>query len=251
MFNHHPYKALTTLTLAVALLSPVIGDILPATAQPAQSQVLSPDQKNAIIQRSEAVINLLEQGKYAEIINSLSPSVKTYVTTDLVKTIWENDLIANNGEFKKIVGSKVIDAINADIVTLTVQFAKRTEAIQFVFDKNQALIGINTPSTLSLDEISEKFFNDLARGNYGEARGYLHPLLKTEIFVPQIQSRWQQQLTLNGAFKKVSDVKVKTGSTLNEPDVAIVTVQFANKTADYFIFFDNDRKIVNIDFVAD
>ncbi|MFN9174806.1 MAG: DUF3887 domain-containing protein [Synechocystis sp.] len=250
MLNRVYTQTLVGLILCGVCAGATIG-FVPATLAQTEHQVLTAQQKQTLIQRSEEIIKLASQGDFVTPLNYLAPEVKAYVTPALFQRIWETELIAQTGAFESIVSSKIIDVINADIVTLTLKFAQRSEAIDFTFNKSQELVGITLPSSLSLDEISEAFVADLNKGDYGSARGYLNPLFKAEIFAEKLETEWQNELKSYGKFQKVVDVKVKPGSSLNAPDVAIVTLAFENETRDYFFFFDNNRKIVNLDFVTD
>jgi hypothetical protein len=221
------------------------------TLAQAERQVLTTQQKQNLIQRSEEIVKLANQGEFARTMGYLAPEVKAYITPEMFQRVWETELIKQTGAFQSITGSKVTDVINADIVTLTLKFAQRSEDIQFTFNKSQELIGVTLPSSLSIDEIAEAFVMDLSKGDYGSARGYLNPLFKAEIFADKLETEWKNELASYGKFQKVVDVKVKPGSTFDAPDVAIVTLAFEKETRDYFFFFDSNRKIVNIDFVVD
>jgi hypothetical protein len=250
MLNRVYTKNLVGLILCGMCAGSMIG-FAPVTFAQGDRQVLTSEQKQALIERSEEIIELANQGDYVTPLNYLAPEVQVYVTPELFQRIWETELIEQTGAFESVLSTKVIDVINADIVTLNLQFANRSEDIQFTFNKSQELVGISLPSTLSIDEITETFITDLNNGNYGSARGYLNPIFKAEIFAEKLETEWQNELRSYGDFEKIVDVKVKTGSTLSQPDVAIVTVAFDKETRDYFFFFDNNRKIVNVDFVTD
>ncbi|MFM1841724.1 MAG: hypothetical protein RLZZ490_457 [Cyanobacteriota bacterium] len=250
MLNRLYRKNLVTLLLCSFCAGPILTVAPPSLAQ-TERQVLTTQQKQDLVQRSEEVITLANQGDFARALSYLAPEVKAYLTPEMLQRVWETELIEQTGAFESITGSKIIDVINADIVTLTVKFAQRSEDIQFIFNKSQELIGITLPSSLSIDEISEAFVMNLSKGDYGASRGFLNPLFKTEIFADKLETEWQNELASYGPFEEVVDVKVKPGSTFDAPDVAIVTIAFENETRDYFFFFDSNRKIVNIDFVVD
>ena len=147
-----------------------------------------------------------------------------------------------------------------DDATIDYSFLRTIRVVIFCFRHAGLNTGLNRTglldtryghSSLSIDEIAEAFVNDLNAGDYGSARGYLNPLFKAEIFADKLETEWQTELQSYGKFQDVVDVKVKPGSTFGAPDVAIVTLEFENQTRDYFFFFDNNRKIVNVDFVVD
>ena len=250
MSNRVYQKNLVALLLCSICAGPILM-VTPMALAQVERQVLTSQQKQDLIQRSEEIVNLANQGEFARALGYLAPEVKAYVTPELFQRVWETELIEQTGAFEAITGSKVIDVINADIVTLTLKFAQRSDDIQFIFNKSQELIGITLPSSLSIDEIAAAFVMDLSQGDYGSARGYLNSMFKAEIFADKLETEWQNELTSYGPFQEVVDVKVKPGSTFDAPDVAIVTLAFENETRDYFFFFDTNRKIVNIDFIVD
>lgn len=250
MVRHFSLTKLTTFTLCGLLAGPIIA-YTPASFAQAQRQSLTQQQKDTIINRAEEIVKLANQDKYQQVLQYLASAVKEYVTADRVKGLWESEVLSNAGDFKEIAGAKVVDVINADIVSLTLKFANGSKDVQFIFNKQQELVGISLPSSLSVDEVAEGFVENLAKGNYGEARAVLNPLLKTEIFADKLEQEWQEEIKQYGKFKRVVDVKVKPSNTLGSPDLAIVTIAFDKETRDYFLFLDGDRKIVNIDFVDD
>ncbi|MGL5033522.1 MAG: DUF3887 domain-containing protein, partial [Microcystaceae cyanobacterium] len=110
------------------------------------------------------------------------------------------------------------------------------------------LIAANWSTGKSVDQIVEEFVVALQAGDYTKARTYLSPLLKVEIFPERIQKGWRRIITQNGELRRLVDVEVMPAQVLGAPDVAVVTLKFAKGTRDFFLFFDRDRNITNIDF---
>lgn len=241
------------LLLAIGLLlanGPVLA-VPPLTSSPALTQSLTPDQQQRIIRKAEKFVGLLGQGDYSRALKLLSADLQAYWTPESLKTIWQRDLTQEAGNYQRILRSSVIDVINADIVRVSVQFQRRTEDILLTFNKQQALVAASWSSGQSIDAVVTDFIKALAQKDYGKARGYLSPLLKTEIFPTQIQEDWEKLLQTNGAFQKLSNIDIKPAGQLGTPDVVIVTVQFAKRSQDFFLFFDSTRRIVNVDFAGE
>ena len=135
MLNRVYTKTLVGLIICSVCAGPIIG-FAPVTLAKTQHQALTSQQKQALIERSEKIVNLANQGDYASLPSYLAPEVKAYVTPELFQRIWEVELIEQTGAFESVTGSKVVDVINADIVTLTLKFAQRSEDIQFTFNKS-------------------------------------------------------------------------------------------------------------------
>jgi hypothetical protein len=244
------YPLTAKLILAAGLL--LNNGVVLAAPSPASpsilAQALTPDQQQKIVQQAEKFVDRLGQGNYSQALQLLNPDLQAYWTPESLKAIWQRDLIQEAGSYQKILRSSVIDVINADIVRVSVQFQRRSEDILFTFNKQQALVAVSWSSGQSIDAVVTDFIQALVQEDYGKARGYLSPLLKTEIFPTQIQGNWEKLLQVNGAFQKLTNIDIKPGGQLGAPDVVIATVQFANRSQDFFLFFDHTRRIVNVDF---
>ncbi|BFM39208.1 DUF3887 domain-containing protein [Synechocystis sp. LKSZ1] len=247
------YSLTAKLILATGLLlvnGPLLAARPPASTAPI-AQALTPDQQQKITQQAEKFVALLGQSNYSQALKLLSPDLQAYWTPESLQTIWQRDLIQEAGGYQRVLRSSVIDVINADIVRVSVQFQRRTEDILLTFNKQQALVAVSWSSGQSIDAVVTDFINALVQKDYGKARGYLSPLLKTEILPTQIQGNWEKLLQTNGAFQKLTKIDIKPGGQLGSPDVVIATIQFANRSQDFFLFFDNTRRIVGVDFARE
>jgi hypothetical protein len=137
--------------------------------------------------------------------------------------------------------------INADIVRLTVEFANQTEDLLVTFDKQQRLIGLDSPSSGDIEELATNFINILADEDYALARAYISPLLRVEFIPTRIQRGWESLLNKNGSFQKIVNMKTIPSDTPNVPNVVIAEIQLENQTDDLFLFFNDEKRIVNID----
>ncbi|MBE9242296.1 MULTISPECIES: DUF3887 domain-containing protein [Synechocystis] len=249
MFFNLSLKSINILTVLGLITTPMVIFAPPSYSQ--ERQIITAEQRQELIATSEQILSLINAGQYAAALDYLVPESKDYITPEQIKAIWENEIIAKDGAFEEVVTAKVIDVVNADIVILNARFANISENIQFIYNKEQQLIGFGVPSKQSIDAIVTSFINNLATGEYGLARRYFSPLFKTEIFPAKLEEEWQIELNQYGKFKGIKDIVVRPGVTLSEPDLAIVTLEFEQSTNDYFILFDNQTAIINIDFVTD
>ncbi|MBD2654924.1 DUF3887 domain-containing protein [Synechocystis sp. FACHB-383] len=249
MFFNLSLKSINILTVLGLITTPMVIFAPPSYSQ--ERQIITAEQRQELIATSEQILSLINAGQYAAALDYLVPESKDYITPEQIKAIWENEIIAKDGAFEEVVTAKVIDVVNADIVILNARFANISENIQFIYNKEQQLIGFGVPSKQSIDAIVTSFINNLATGEYGLARRYFSPLFKTEIFPAKLEEEWQIELNQYGKFMGIKDIVVRPGVTLSEPDLAIVTLEFEQSTNDYFILFDNQTAIINIDFVTD
>lgn len=244
-------RSISLLTIFLTLGSSI--STLSVKAQPPLvksevAQALTESQTQNLQKQAETLIGLLGKKDYKQVRQLLSPELQKFWTVEQIQSIWETELIGKFGPFQKIVSSHVIDVINADVVRVTVQFAKKTEDLLVTYDKQQRLIGLDWPSSKNIEQLATRFVNSLVIKDYARARGDLSPLLKAEFFPERIQSRWETLLRRTGPFQRIVRITNKPSTMANIPDVVIVKIQFENLTDDFFIFFNKDKQIVNVDF---
>jgi hypothetical protein len=241
-------------TLALlASLATVVG-ALPAKAETFTSkataeiaQAASANQNQALEAKATEMIKLLSDGQYVKAREAVSPELAAKLSAKQIEQIWQ-ELIARTGKIGKIAKYKVINTINTDLVVVSVQFAKTTGDFIVSFNKTGEIVGVDFPKLDSIDTIAEMFVKDLAASDFLRARGYLHPFLKAELFPQQIEQKWKDLIAKTGPVKRIVRTNTRTGSTVDSADVVIVTIEFAKTTEDLFVIFDEDRRIVGIDF---
>ncbi len=238
----------TGLSVGTTLALATPGQTQSLTPSTAIAQTLTDAQRQAIIQKAEEYLTLISQGNYAKARTLLAPNLQKTWSADRLQELWKKDFVDNFGPVQKFVTTNVIDIINGDIVKLNVQFAKGKQELLFTFNKQQELIAANWTSGKSIDQIVEEFIWALQNQDYANARTYLSPLLKAEIFPERIQKRWEGIIKQNGQLRRLLDVEVKPANILDAPDVAIVTLKFTGGIKEFFIFFDRNRAITNVDF---
>jgi hypothetical protein len=212
------------------------------------AQALTDSQQQGIRKKAEQFIQLVSEKKASEAREIFYPELKKSWTAEQIQALWETELVAKLGPFQKVLGSKAIDVINADVVKVSVQFAKRKEDILITFNKQQQLVAVNWLSNKSVEDISTEFVNNLAKKDYARARQNFSPLLKTEFFAQNIQKNWENLLMRTGPFQKQISSQTKPGGTTAAANVVIVEIQFEKLTDNLFIFFNQDKQIVNVDF---
>jgi hypothetical protein len=243
-----------SLSLLVLGLMSIVSDT-PVKAQklkppsPLQMTQSSDTAKNQALQQKAAqVINLLNQKKYDEVRKLASPALASELTTEEMSEIWEG-LIAVTGPVKKQLDSRVIPTVNADLVVIDTQFEKKTDEFIITFNKEGQVIGVNFPTVASIEEIAEIVVNSVSANNFTQARGYLHPFLKTEIFPQQLQTSWQRIQKENGPFKRIISTQVRPGSSVDKSNVVVVEAEFEKANRKFFIIFDETSRIVGINLV--
>jgi DNA-binding TFAR19-related protein (PDSD5 family) len=237
---------LVTLTAVLGELPAKAETFTPKTTAEI-AQAANAAQNQALQEKATQIIKLLSDGQYAKAREAVSPKLAVKLSAEQIEQTWQN-LIAGTGRLEKIVKSKVINTINADLVVVTVKFQKVTDDFIVTFNKTGEIVGINFPKLDSIDRIAEIFVNALANNDFTRARGYLHPFLKAELFSQQVEQKWNALIAQTGRVKRIVGTNTRTGSTAESNDVVIVTIEFAKTTQDMFVIFDKDRRIVGVDF---
>lgn len=202
----------------------------------------------AVQQKAKTFLDLLVAEDYAQVREFLHPDLQAQWSPEKLEELWQ-DLLAETGAVKQQLKSHVTNTINADIVFVTVEFENATEDLLITFNKKQQIIGIDFPNPETIEEIAEKVVEALAAEDFARARGYLHPFLKTEIFPQEIQNKWQALQERTGSFQRQVSTEVRKGSSVDDVDVVLVTIEFEKVTDDLILMFNDQKQIVGIDFV--
>lgn len=230
---------------------------VPTVALPTQAQIpsnttvqvpLTEAEGKIMQQRAKTLIDFLSRGEYGQARTLLAPTLADQLSTEQIKEIWEN-LINKIGKVQQQVSSRVIDTVNSDLVVIDTKFEQGQGDFIVTFNEDEQIVGIDFPKLETVAEISEIVIKSLAERNFPRARGYLHPLLKTEIFPQQMQQRWDSLQQANGQFKRVKDTEVREGSSVDESEVVIMTLEFEKATKEVLVIFDDQQRIVGINLV--
>ena len=241
--------------LAALLLTTILSAGMPINAQSStNTPATSPNQPSTntsekeLQQTAEQFIQLLGQQDYTQARTILAPDLQSKWPAQKIQQLWEEDLVTRTGAFQSIVKSKAINAINAELIVVTVKFERSEEDLIVTLNSQQQIIGLDFPETRSIETIATEFVNALVAKDYAKARGYLHPLLKAEAFPEKVQQDWEDLLKVTGPYKRQVSYQVRKGSDMDGVDVVLVTLQFEKVTEDLFLIFDDEKQIVNIDF---
>jgi hypothetical protein len=79
-------------------------------------------------------------------------------------------------------------------VIVTVEFEKVTDDVTVTFNRSGQIVAADFPEFRSISEIGTAFVTALVNKDYGLARGFLHPLLKAEVFPAKVQGSWENLL---------------------------------------------------------
>jgi hypothetical protein len=233
---------------AIGFAIPVaIQSMTPVTAHD-HSPAIAQTDLAALEVRARQLVGWLGTKDFAKVRSGLAPQLQTLWSAEKIQQVWDSQVIEQTGPVRKILKSKVIDAVNAELVLVTVQFEKYTGDVIVTFNPSGQVIAADFPEFRNIQTIGENFIEKLARKDYAAARGDLSPLLKAEVFPARIQSGWENFLRRTGPFQRIVGTQVRKGSDTDGVDVVLVTVQFEKVTDTLILVFDDNKRIVNVDF---
>lgn len=209
---------------------------------------LTDAEEQKITEQARQLVDLLSRGEYAQARSLLHPDLASQLTTEEIKEIWDN-LLSKTGKVQKQGTFRVIDAVNSDLVVIPTQFERGSGDFIITFNEDEQIVGVDFPRAESIAEISQKVIDSLAARKFVLARGYLHPLLKTEIFPEKLQQGWDRLQEQYGPFKRVVSTNIRSGSSVDDAEVVVLTLEFAKSTQDILMIFDGDRHITGFNFV--
>lgn len=182
--------------ITVSCLSFVLGGLAYQSSSYAEksenptliSQKITQDKSATIETKGKKLLNSFFEEKFESVLKSVSPRLREEISSELLQKFSQNTN-KQNGALKSIKKSKVIITPGSDLAVFTLEFEKITEDWIVIFNDAEEIIGIDIPTADNIDDIAKNFINDLANGNFANARLHLHPFLKEQIFGEQLENR--------------------------------------------------------------
>ena len=225
--------------------APAVADQSERLAQQLHPSAESLRQVEAIAQ---AFIDALVNGEYARARDNIDASITGEWPPEEIQTEWQR-VLNEHGNFQEYVSirSKQLILTSTYLVSARVVFENGAEDILVILSQDQRIIGIDLPRRgQDIGEMGEEFVDALANNDFALARYNLHPELKRDLSVADIERRWNEIQSITGRLERRFAAEVRRGSGIY--DVVIVPVEFENVTDDLLITFDIKRRIVGIDF---
>lgn len=242
--------------ITVSCLSFVLGGLAYQSSSHAEksknqtliSQEVTQNKSATIETKGKELLNSFFEEKFEFVLKSVSPRLREEISSELLQRFW-NNTNKQNGAFKTIKESKVIITPGSDLAVFTLEFEKVTEDWIVIFSDTEEIIGIDIPTADDIDDIAKNFINDLANGNFANARLNLHPFLKEQIFGEQLESRWNSFKTPLGDFKEIKSTTIRKGTRGDDTDVVLMNVQFAQGDEQILVIFNDSKSIIGVDFI--
>jgi hypothetical protein len=221
----------------------------PTTAAPTQriAQTPAPATMSEIEKRAETVARLWAAQDFARVRMYLSPELKALLPISKLQQVWQEE-VSDEGKIKTIGKPRVVNAVNAKLVFVPVEFEKLSGDVVITFNEKQEIVGINFPTRESIQSIAEKSVKAIASGDLIIARGNFHPNLKAEISPQQLEQKWQGLQKRVGVFKRIVKTETRMGATANDVNLVLLNLEFEKDTDDLIVIFDQQKQIVGIDF---
>ena len=212
------------------------------------AQSIKTDGSAVIKAKAENIIDSFFAQKFQEVIDAVHPDLRPDLSEQRVQRVWVTTN-AENGSFQRRTKSKVIKTPGSNLVVITIEFDKVTENWIVIFNQNQEIIGVDFPTSQNIETIARELIYSLASGDFSQAREYLHPFLKEEIFPQQIRSAWQELVTEKGSFEKILATSIRRGSTVDNTDIVVIDLEFGKSDGEMLVIFDASKSIIGVDFV--
>jgi hypothetical protein len=235
---------LLTLTLSGANI-PVIAETSTLPTPIAQNSQVAQNQD--LMQRAEKVLELWADEQFKEVRPYLTPNLQVLLPVSEMQRIWD-EYVADVGRIKTIGQGREVDAINATLVIIPVEFEKLKGKVIITFNDKKEVVGVNFPTLASIEIIAENAILAISKGDLIKARDNFHPDLKTEISPQELQKRWEQLQRRTGNFKRLIFSEEKLGSHAGDVNLVFVTVEFEKTTEPFIFIFDQDKNIIGVDF---
>ncbi len=197
---------------------------------------------------AEKIINLFFSKEFEAVNQSVHPDLREDVSTTRIEGVWATTQ-AENGTFQKIVKSNVIQTPGSDLVILTLEFDKVTEDWIMIFNDQGEVVGVDFPTSQDIETISRKFIDALVTNDFSQARIYLHPFLKQDLFPQQIQQKWQALTATKGNFQEIKSIKTRQGSSIDDTDIVELDLELGKSDAEMIIIFDSSKSIIGVSLV--
>jgi hypothetical protein len=241
-------KNLSSLLLTIFAVPTIFYSVIPpqVLSEPHLAQNTQSKDTVNLQKKAESIILMLSKKKYAQARNELATPIQNFWTSEKIGQLWEKRVLAEQGDFQKILNSRQVDIVNGNLVIVKTQFSNKVGNLIITFNNRGEVVGFDFPETMGVEEIARKFTENIGKNEYGLARQYLHPFLKAEVFPAKIKARSEAIQAKLGAFQKVLDVEIKEMSP--DQDLALVKVQFQKGEQEVFLIIDKQKNILGVDF---
>jgi hypothetical protein len=241
------------LLLAAGCLAPWVAALPPASAGPAVAASLLAEAptgergltKAALRKAAQKILAALRQSDAQALYDLLADPVRRFTTPVRVQ-----ERLAGVGGVRS--GTIESVAVGADDGTVEMRLltGKGTRELTLVLDPSGQILGWELDrSQLPVEDTAVAFIQELASGQYVQARSRLGMELQQEMLPATLRDRWMGLQKLTGPFRRVRG-SVYVGKDETQ-QLVLVTTEFGRLTDNLFVILDLEGRVIGVDFPQD
>jgi hypothetical protein len=145
---------------------------------------------------------------------------------------------------------QVVRGLDTGIVDMTLRTERGGEFLRLVVNPEGKLIGYEVGNTTEpVDEVAQKFINDLGRGRWLSARSFLVLSLQDTFTPSYLAQRWGDLQRRTGPFRAIDNVV--TASSGGDQQLVLVNASFARGPVTIYVILDERNRVTGVDFPLD
>ncbi|MFM7677091.1 MAG: hypothetical protein ACKO5F_16260 [Synechococcus sp.] len=244
---------LLPLVLVGSCLAPWGAALPPAAAGSAEAAPLLAEAssgersltKSALRQAAQRILAALRQSDAQALYNLLAEPVRRFSTPVRVQ-----ERLASVGGVRSGTIESVAVGADDGTVELRLLTGKGPRELTMVLDPSGQILGWELDrSQLPAEDTAVVFIQELAAGQYVQARSRLGMELQQEMLPATLRDRWLGLQKLTGPFRKVwGSVYVGKDDT---QQLVLVTTEFGRLTDNLFVILDLEGHVIGVDFPQD
>jgi hypothetical protein len=145
---------------------------------------------------------------------------------------------------------QVVRGLDTGIVDMSLRTERGVESLRLVVNPEGKLIGYEVGNTTEpVDEVAQKFIEDLGRGRWLAARAQLVLSLQDTFTTTYLAQRWGDLQRRTGPFRRIDSVV--TASSGGAQQLVLVNTSFARGPVTIYVILDERNRVTGVDFPLD
>jgi hypothetical protein len=116
------------------------GGAVPANAQQDNGASPASDEAKTLVDEAKQFLKSLESGDYQSAYDKLDPALKSQLSVDKEKEIW-NSVVTQMGPLQKVSETSLFRVQNQEVVDMKTVFLKQTVTMRLAFDSKKRISG--------------------------------------------------------------------------------------------------------------
>jgi len=145
---------------------------------------------------------------------------------------------------------QVVRGLDTGIVDMSLRTERGVDSLRLVVNPEGKLIGYELGNTTEpVDEVAQRFIEDLGRGRWLAARSNLVLSLQDTFTTTYLSQRWAELQRRTGPFRSIDNVV--TASSGGPQQLVLVNASFARGPVTIFVILDDRNRVTGVDFPLD